>query len=296
MPNLSAVKSILACFFVVLSSSYSYAEFAVVIPKHSPAIDKIAAQLASGVPNRNGKVLFYDGLKKANTDQYDLIITIGSEAAEKVSSDASLNIPRLNAFCPRQYHVEGANRLIIFNDINLSIQINLIKKLHPNSIPRIGLLFSSNSLFLDDIDAAAARKDIVFITSEIKKGQRPEKHIDHFIDENNLDAFIVIPSAQLYDSYSLSSVFYSLYRNQVAAIVSSEELIDNGVGGAAAAIFDVDLVVAAIIDEIEYFYTFHHFSQSFTTPKTAKVFMNRKLSRSIGLDISGFKSGEIIHE
>lgn len=283
---------------LMLGSNPTFADYAVVVPKHSPSVDEIANQIATALLDHKGVVLDKAEFKLANKGQFNLIVTIGKDVLEAVNSDPTLNeIPVLSAFSPRQSFELRDHRAAIFNDINLSIQIKLIKKLLPKTTPRIGIFYPQNSVFFQEqINYVSHTEGIVLIPSGLAKSDNSAKMITNFINKNDLDAFIFIPSGEIYDPHSLAAIFYALYRNEVAAIVYSPKLVKNGVGGAAAATFDKKIVTQTIIDEVNSFYKLGRFRSPFFIPRTANIVVNRKLSRSIQLDISAFTNESQIHE
>jgi len=282
----------------MLGSNSTFADYAVVIPKHSPSIDEIASQIATALPDHKGIVLDKAEFKRIYKGQFNLIVTIGKDVLEAVNNEATLNdVPVLSAFTPRQSFQLRDHRAAIFNDINLSIQIKLIKKLLPKTTPRIGIFYPQSSVFFKkQINLVSRTEGIFLISAALAKSDNAAKMITNFINKNDLDAFVFIPSSEIYDPHSLAAIFYSLYRNEVAAIVYSPKLVKNGVGGAAAATFDKKIVTQTIIDEVNSFYKLGRFRSPFFIPKIANIVVNQKLSRSIQLDVSAFTNESQIHE
>lgn len=288
--------NIFAGSLLSILSNIATAELLVVIPEYTDEYTSVAQAIIDSAPGHGGQLLRYADLE-SDIDRYELVVSVGKEAVLSVNQDPRFtNIPVISAFAPRSTYQQNPYRTAVFSDVNPAIHLRLIQNMFPGRMPRIGIFVDNETKYLFQSESFNRIGRFVLIPKKITQGENPARIIESFVHENDLDAFIVLPSSIIYDPHSLTAMLYSLYQLNVAAIAYTPKLVEGGVGCVAAAYFDKELVVSEVGEKIESFYKTGALSEQATTPKKAKVIVNERLAKALQLDLSNLMKYGEIHE
>ena len=272
------------------------AEVMVVVPEYSEQYASLAHSIIQAAPGSAGQLRLYTDLPPS-LDDYELVVTIGNEATHAVNHDKRFRyLPVLSGFIPRSEYRAGPLRSAVFSDINPAIHVKLIKQMYPGREPRIGVFVDSETDYLFGRDLPDKIGGFSLVQKELNEAENPAQLIARFVEDNNLDAFIVIPSSIIYDPHSLKAMLYSLYQLKVPAIAYTPRLVEGGVGCVVAAYFDKDLVLSEMVNRIHSFYETGELSTTTSTPTKAKVVVNLKLAEAFQLDLRNLMKYGEIHE
>lgn len=268
----------------------------VVVPEHSDQYASLAHSIIQAAPESAGQMRLYADLPPS-LDDYELVVTIGTEATHAVNHDKRFRyLPVLSGFIPRSEYRAGPLRSAVFSDINPAIHVKLIKQMYPGLEPRIGVFVDSETDYLFGRDLPDKIGGFSLVQKELNETENPAQLIARFVEDNNLDAFIVIPSSIIYGPHSLKAMLYSLYQLKVPAIAYTPRLVDGGVGCVVAAYFDKELVLSEMVNRIHSFYETGELSTTTSTPTKAKVVVNSKLAEAFQLDLRNLMKYGEIHE
>lgn len=287
---------VLVFFLSLFAGPVSRAEVLVVISDSTEEYRSIAQEIIRATPLGTGVITLYSDLV-AEQEAKELIVTVGRRANKAVTLDDRFShIPVLSTFLPRPEFRPGPQRSAVFNDINPLIHVRLVKELFPERSPRIGLFVDSETKYLFKSEAVDRIGGFYLVQKVLTEGENPARVIDSFVAENNLDAFIVIPSSIIYDPHSLNATLYSLYKRNIPAIAYTPKLVEGGVGCVVAAYFDKQIVMSEVTRKINLFYETGELSTATSIPKTAKVSVNPRLAGTLQLDLSNLMKYGEMHE
>lgn len=272
------------------------ADLLVVVPDYSNEYTSVAKSIIESVPDHTGQFLRPSDID-GDIRRYELVVSIGSKATEIINEDKRFSsVPVISAFMSRAEYQSKPQRTAVFNDVDPKIHLKLILEMFPDRVPRIGI-FVDNVTDYQFESADFNRIGRFFLIQKVLgQGDNPARIIESFVQENELDAFIVLPSSIIYDPHSLTAMLYSLYQHNVATIAYTPKLVEGGIGCVAAAYFDKALVVSEIKSRIQSFYETGVLASQASTPKKAKVVVNERLAKALQIDFSHLMMYGEIHE
>ncbi|HDY90491.1 MAG TPA: hypothetical protein ENH82_20530 [bacterium] len=272
---------------VLCISSLSRGDYAVVIQKHSAILDDVASDIISKIDNQKGIVLDINEFNASNKNKFELIVTVGEHPLSAVNDNISLQQTAvLSTFIPRSAFKAAPNRAAIFNDINLSIHTKLLSLIFKDRKADIGLFHAGGYPDLEnEIHRINNETVLNIIPYKLSPGENPEKIIRSYAKLNEIDAFIIMPSPNIYNTNNLSSILYALYQHKIAAVGYSKGLVDNGVGAVIAAYFTKEQIIYTAQTTIKDFYTKGRFEKHIQTPGIANIAVNNRLAKSLDINL-----------
>lgn len=285
MKLLEDIATILLGGFFISFSSFASSGVVIVIPGGDNEFKSIALEIKQLIDDSSITILESDRLIDF-PEKTELIITLGNESCHKVEERVKgADIPVINSFISRSHWEKRKSKLAILNDINIKIQVELVSLLFDNRPVNVGIFIpDSDSYFEKEILKLNKHPHVKIVARKISEDENPAKVIGTFVNQNAIDAFILLPSKEIFNPHSVSAVLYELYRHRVAAIVSSPQLVANGVGGVAGAYFTREQVIAETREQVEKFLVTKSIAQDAKTPRIANVAFNEKLIKALDLN------------
>jgi len=287
--------SLFAGILLSILSNVTSSELLVVVSEYTEEYVEVGHRIID-TAGHSGQVVLHTDLDMMNADHFKLVVSVGKNAVLSINNDPRFkNIPVISAFAPRSTYQPAHYRTAVFSDVNLEIYLKLIQSMFPSKVPRIGVFVDDKTTY-QFLSVSERNRNIVLIPKTINQGEKPAHVIENFINENKLDAFIILPLSSVYDQCSLVMMLYSLHQLDVAAIAYTPKLVESGIGAVAAVYFDKTEVISTVSEVIKSFYNTGRLLEQARTPKKTKVVVNEGLAKVLKLDPSNLMKYGEIHE
>lgn len=272
-----------------LFTSKAQADYYVVVPSKTDRLENIARSVISKIDSgEKGHVISLDELKDTVALKPSLYISIGNSSF-KAATSLDIPTPTLGAFLYKEdfeLHRKN-NSSAVFNGTSPKLQLSLANEVFPGSSPVVGIVYSVRSEpFIQELERinSSQPKSRQISIRKIKMGadESPAKALSKLSSLYDLDAFILQPDNQIYHKRNLKSVFYTLYKKRIAALVFSPGLVVNGAGGVASAYYKDTEVVNSVSNLAKQYINDKEIPEP-GFPLRASVEVNKRLARSLSI-------------
>lgn len=270
--------------------SNTLSEYAIVLPSKSNKIVELAKSLQSQIPSKfKGNIISSEEISEyANLDLY---ITIGGKSFQQASKQTFDNKSPgiIGAFLKSTIYEQHKteNSTAVFNNSKPSLQIPLATNVFRRKALQVALLYShkSEDYILELLklnESLPLEQRLNFHTLRLEANDNTQKALSDLDSKHQLDALIIQPDNLVFRRDNLKSIFYTLYKNKIGALVYTPGLVKKGAGGLASVYYDDHDVIDTTAKFANNYLTNNTMMEA-SHPVNASVRLNKRLARSLGI-------------
>ncbi|MDH5472796.1 MAG: hypothetical protein OEY61_08060 [Gammaproteobacteria bacterium] len=248
-------------------------------------VNDISQNLINNLADSNIRIRTANNHNESITDQYDLIVTIGSQLAHEALQDTSSETPVFSLLIPEQIatHINPGNSrtwAAQVIDQPFKRQLQLIKVLIGSNKKTGVILGPASSVHKRDIERTSKETGIAVNYEIIETSDMIIPALKKALEEN--DIILSIPDPDVYNKNTIRGILLLTYRNKIPVIGYSKSYIK---AGATAGIYSTpDQIANDATKHIkDYFDNGKKFKQKIYYPDSYSLEINKRVASTMQL-------------
>lgn len=279
------LKRLLIPVFLLLLGFSSIGQASVAFVFSSKTHQKLISSIESQLPSAESEQYRLDEVTSNELSNHELIVSFGTKSAKWILEQGIQNTPVIFTLVSHHFAKsslsDSKNHYSIVLDQPISRQIELVKKLLPET-RSIGVLLGPQSKWqLNEIATAINQYKIELITKQISDKDQVQSAISNLTKD--IDVLLAIPDKTVFNRYSIQNILLSTYRHHIPIIGYSAAYVK--AGALASAYSDLKQISKHITELIRNIHQGGKPDQQIMNPTYFSVKTNSTVAKSLNLVI-----------